>query len=234
VPYVIYGDIHGCLIEWEELRKEIPKNSIEICVGDLVDKGEYSKECLDYAQKNKILSILGNHEYKHLRKHLGRKVILDEDQQKVYPTLTKENFEFIKNMPFFIKINRLTIIHAGITNKINLNSASKKELEHLLYLREVDENENFLPLNHNNPNATHWANVYQGKEGFVVYGHQPFTKPKIKKYSLGIDTGCVYGNYLTAAIIYDTLKPWKFDLIQIKAKKAYAKLNLPIQDPLQF
>ena len=220
--YVIYGDIHGCLEEWEELRKLIPKNSFEISVGDIIDKGPYPIEALRYAKKNKIFTIMGNHEYKHLRKYWGRKVQLDEDQQKIYPKLKKEDFDFIENMPFFLKLNHLTVVHAGITNWMRLNNPKLNIMTLLLFLRDVDENGKFLPLNHNNPNAKYWADVYNGHEGFVVYGHNPFKEVKKNKFAAGIDTGCVYGNKLTALVIKNTLKPDNYEIIQIKAKKAYA------------
>ena len=226
--YVIYGDIHGCLEEWEELRKLIPKNSFEISVGDILDKGPYPVEALRYAKKNKIFTIMGNHEYKHIRKYWGRNVKLDEDQQRVYPKLKQEDFEFIESMPFFFKLNRLTIVHAGITNKIYLSNPPLNIMTLLLFLRDVDENEKFLPLNHNNPNARYWADTYNGHEGFVVYGHNPFKEVKKNKNSIGLDTGCVYGNKLTAYIIKNTLKPWDGEIIQIKAKKQYFKLSFPL------
>ena len=226
--YVIYGDIHGCLEELEEIRKLIPKNSFEISVGDILDKGPYPVETLRYAKKNKIFTIMGNHEYKHIRKYWGRNVKLDEDQQKVYPKLKKEDFEFIESMPFFLKLNHLTILHAGITNWIRLNNPPLNLMTLLLFLRDVDENNKFLPLNHNNPNARYWADVYDGHEGFVVYGHNPFKEVKKNKFSIGIDTGCVYGNKLTALIIKDTLKPFNYEIIQVKAKKQYAKPISPL------
>jgi len=226
--YVIYGDIHGCLEEWEELRKLIPKNSFEISVGDILDKGPYPVEALRYAKKNKIFTIMGNHEYKHIRKYWGRNVKLDEDQQRVYPKLKKEDFEFIESMPFFLKLNRLTVVHAGITNRIYLSNPPLNIMTLLLFLRDVDENEKFLPLNHNNPNARYWADVYNGHEGFVVYGHNPFRKVKKNKYSIGIDTGCVYGNKLTAYVIKNTLNPFDGEIIQVKAKKQYAELKFPL------
>jgi len=226
--YVIYGDIHGCLEEWEELRKLIPKNSFEISVGDILDKGPYPIEALRYAKKNKIFTIMGNHEYKHIRKYWGRNVKLDEDQQRVYPKLKKEDFEFIESMPFFLKLNRLTVVHAGITNRIYLSNPPLNIMTLLLFLRDVDENEKFLPLNHNNPNARYWADVYNGHEGFVVYGHNPFRKVKKNKYSIGIDTGCVYGNKLTAYVIKNTLNPFDGEIIQVKAKKQYAELKFPL------
>jgi len=226
--YVIYGDVHGCLEEWEELRKLIPKNSFEISVGDILDKGPYPVEALRYAKKNKIFTIMGNHEYKHIRKYWGRNVKLDEDQQRIYPKLKQEDFEFIESMPFFLKLNRLTVVHAGITNKIYLSNPPLNIMTLLLFLRDVDENEKFLPLNHNNPNARYWADVYNGHEGFVVYGHNPFREVKKNKHSIGIDTGCVYGNKLTAYVIKNPLKPYEGEIIQVKAKKQYAELKFPL------
>jgi hypothetical protein len=225
--YVIYGDIHGCLEEWEELRRLIPKNSFEICLGDILDKGPFPVESLRYAQKNNIFSIMGNHEYKHLRKYWGRKVVLDEDQQKVYPQLKQKDFDFIESMPFFLKLNHLTLIHAGISNRLYLNNPKLNLMTLLLFMRDVDEEGRFLPLNHNNPNARFWAEVYNGHESFVVYGHSPFKKPNIKRNSAGIDTGCVYGNKLTALIIPNTLKPWENEIVQVEARQKYAEPHVP-------
>jgi len=228
MTYVIYGDVHGCLEEWEELRKLIPKNSFEISVGDILDKGPYPVEALRYAKKNKIFTIMGNHEYKHIRKYWGRNVILDEDQQKVYPKLKKEDFEFIESMPFFLKLNHLTVVHAGITNWIRLNNPPLNLMTLLLFLREVDENDKFLPLNHNHKNARYWADVYNGHEGFIVYGHNPFKEVKKTQFTAGIDTACVYGNKLTALIIKNAMKPWEYEIIQVNAKKVYAKPHFKI------
>jgi len=229
MKYVIYGDIHGCLEEWEELRRLIPKNSFEICVGDILDKGPYPVEALRYAQKNKIFTVMGNHEYKHLRKWWGRKVILDENQQKVYPKLKEKDFEFIESMPFFLKLNHLTVIHAGISNRLYLNNPKLNLMTLLLFMRDVDGEGKFLPLNHNNPDAKFWANVYNGHEGFIIYGHSPFKEPYIKRNSIGIDTGCVYGNKLTAVVISNTLKPWEYEILQVNARQKYAEPHVPFR-----
>jgi hypothetical protein len=221
--YVIYGDIHGCLEEWIELRKLIPKNSIEICVGDILDKGPYPVEALRYAYKNKILSVLGNHEFKHLRKWWGRDVVLDQNQQEIYPKLTREDFEYISSMPFFFKLDHLTILHAGITNKLQLNNLSFSKLRNLLYIRELDREENPLPLHHNYPNPVFWSEVYRGREGFIVYGHTPFLDIRREFYSVGIDTGAVYGNKLTAIVISDPLRPWEFEVLQVPARRKYSE-----------
>jgi Icc-related predicted phosphoesterase len=51
---IIYGDLHGCLNEFQNLRKklDIIASDTEVCVGDLITKGPYSVEILHYIQNN--------------------------------------------------------------------------------------------------------------------------------------------------------------------------------------
>jgi len=216
---VVYGDIHGCLEEFDELRKVVPKAK-EICVGDLIDRGEYAHELVEYIRKNDIKSVMGNHEYKHVRKFWGRKVQLDDNQKEVYNDLTKEDLKFLEKLPLFMKYDNTTILHAGINNKIDLEKSYN--LTHILYMRDLDENGDFLALNHNQ-NAKYWAEIYDGREGFVIHGHQPFSEVTRFNNSLAIDTGCVFGNKLSAVYIKDTYKPWEYEVFSVKAKKEYAK-----------
>ena len=232
---IIYGDIHGCLEEFVNLRKElnIQENDREISVGDLLDRGPFSNEVLKYVRENKIEIVLGNHEYKYLRykkydekfQETGKKnpMSFDDEKLKIYENLSFEDFDYIKQAPFFIKIDNLTVLHAGITNKIELDNASKKELESITRIRELDANQKTLALGQSAFGSRFWSEWYDGKEGIIVYGHEVFNKVKIDKYSFGIDTGCVYGKKLSALIIYDTKEPMlSYDIVQVSALKEYA------------
>ena len=232
---IIYGDIHGCLEEFVNLRKElnIQDSDREISVGDLLDRGPFSNEVLKYVRENKIEIVLGNHEYKYLRykKHdekfqeTGKKnpMIFDDEKLKIYENLSFKDIDYIKQAPFFIKIDNLTVLHAGITNKIELDNASKKELESITRIRELDANQKTLALGQSAFGSRFWSEWYDGKEGIIVYGHEVFNKVKIDKYSFGIDTGCVYGKKLSALIIYDTKEPMlSYDIVQVSALKEYA------------
>ncbi len=227
---IIYGDLHGCLEEFKELRAKVnpSSNDKEIVIGDILDRGPFSNELLTYIRKNNILSILGNHEYKYLRykKHqnnflkTGNKnpIILDAKNIKIFNNLNSEDFEYLKALPFFIKIDNLTLVHSGLTNKIDLDTASNKDLEKTLWIRTLDDNEKTLSLSDDYPTARYWSEYYDGNQGTVVYGHQPFNEVKIDTYSFGIDTGCVYGNKLTALIISDTQNPIKnYKIIDIQS-----------------
>lgn len=82
-----------------------------------------------------------------------------------------------------------------------------KAVEKLMYTRKVDADGDFVPLNHadedddSRMDATrHWSETYTGAEGFVVYGHEPTVEPRLREHSIGIDTGCCFGGWLTAAV----------------------------------
>jgi len=234
---IIYGDIHGCLEEFKELRLKVnPLDSDqEIVIGDILDRGPHSNELLKYIRKNKISSILGNHEYKYIRykkhqdnfiKHnVKNPILLDDNKLNIFNNLSNEDFEYLQFLPLYLKIGNLTLIHAGITNKINLLDANKKELENTLWIRMLDENQNPLSLEKTNQiNAKFWTEYYDGSQGVIVYGHNVFDDVKVDKYSIGIDTGCVYGNKLTALILNDTERPFSnYEIVQVESKRKYSE-----------
>ena len=60
--YVI-GDIHGCFNTLIKLLKQLPQDAKLIFVGDLCDKGNFSKETMEFVINNNHTYIKGNHEY---------------------------------------------------------------------------------------------------------------------------------------------------------------------------
>jgi len=235
---IIYGDLHGCLEEFKELRVKVnpSKTEREIVIGDILDKGSHSNELLKYIREHSIESILGNHEYKYLRykKHhdhylkTSKKppMTFNDEQLQIFNNLTSEDFEFLEALPFFKKIDNLTLIHAGLTNKIELDSAKKKELQKILWIRTLDDNQKTLSLSDDTVNAKYWSEYYDGNQGIVVYGHEAFQEVKIDEFSFGIDTGCVYGNKLTALIIADTKKPKQsYTIIDVQSKQKKVNMN---------
>ena len=64
------------------------------------------------------------------------------------------------------------------------------------------------------PDAPPWADLWGGPP-FVVYGHTPRPEIYKLKWSIGIDTGCVLGGYLTAYILPERRT------VQVKARQRY-------------
>lgn len=223
---IVYGDIHGCLEELIELRESIkPKASdIEVCVGDFLSKGPFSLQTLQFCRKNHIRSVLGNHEYRFLcyKKMLEYRGEIDFYVDEVFWQLNREDFAYLFLLPFYIRIANLTILHGGITNEMNLSLALQEELVQTLCVRYLSKKEH-VQKGEQIQNGPLWSEVYDGHEGFVVYGHHPFLKPRIDNFAIGIDTGCVYGNMLTAAVFeYADFVDVKNPLfLQTPAKRAY-------------
>ncbi|MCF6206614.1 MAG: metallophosphoesterase, partial [Sulfurovum sp.] len=59
----IIGDVHGCFYTLQKLIAKLPKEANLIFVGDLVDKGNFSKETVEFVMQNGYPCILGNHEH---------------------------------------------------------------------------------------------------------------------------------------------------------------------------
>ena len=62
IEFNIIGDIAGRYKTLQKLLDKMPKNATPVSVGDMVDRGPYSKEVLDFFMNNGK-AILGNHEH---------------------------------------------------------------------------------------------------------------------------------------------------------------------------
>lgn len=205
---IVYGDIHGCYNELISLRKKInpQPNDIEVCVGDILTKGKHSVETLDFIMKHNIKSVLGNHEEKLLRYLKHQKspkknpVKLTLDEENIIASLTEEHIKFLENMPLFLSFGTIVVLHGGLQNRMELNNLTKRDKEKILRLRYIDQDGHFIAYGDEQEDSIFWADVYNGSQGFVVYGHQWFDEVRKSPFALGIDTGCVYGNKLSTAI----------------------------------
>jgi diadenosine tetraphosphatase ApaH/serine/threonine PP2A family protein phosphatase len=222
---IVYGDLHGCLEEFKKLREQInpQKNDIEVCVGDIITKGTHSLETLRYIQENGILSVLGNHEDKIIRYLKHREspkknpIVLDDDEQQIVDNLTPKDIEFLYSLPLFLRFGDITVLHGGLQNSMVLESLSNREHQKLLRLRYLDQEGHFVAHGEETEDSTFWADVYDGNQGFVVYGHQWFDEPKISINAIGIDTGCVYGNKLSA-VVFDDERNLSYNIVSESCK----------------
>lgn len=202
--YVV-GDIHGCYDELIELYHRIDEHSNGnfrmIFVGDYVDRGPKSKEVVSFIrkmQKRGDVALMGNHE----------DMILSGEMMYAAETLRSYNalqmpedvLEWMRSLPKYYEDDTIIVAHAGAKPGIPMN----------------EQDDMFLLWYRYNQRGS----AFMGKHFY--HGHTPH-KTFIDECSdrTNVDTACVYGGHLTAAIVGDDGKPEGF--IQVPRKNsAYA------------
>lgn len=211
---LVVGDIHGCREELELLLKKadfrVGRDRLVLC-GDLVDRGPDSAGVVRLARELKAISVLGNHEEKHLRyrKHEARvqaepgyKNPMYLSHPEAYHGLSESDWAYLKAMPLVVDIgDKVTVVHGGFSK----DSPRWRPLLKSCRVRYVDPvTRRFSPskdgISHTE-GTVFWSKVYRGTKN-VIYGHHVVSEAR-KEYradgiwTLGLDTGCCFGRELT-------------------------------------
>jgi serine/threonine protein phosphatase 1 len=194
----VIGDIHGCLDMLKRLIDKIewnPANDRLIFIGDYIDRGENSKGVIDFILRLKkdstlIQCLLGNHEQMFLDYLSGvdsQTFLLNGGlstlrsyeaikKSKDDPLIPSSHLDFFSSLLTMIELEHYYIVHAGFQPTIGIED---QNLNDMLWIREE-----FI-----------YSDYDFGK--VVIFGHTPFNSPLVMKNKIGIDTGAVFGNYLT-------------------------------------
>jgi serine/threonine protein phosphatase 1 len=209
----VIGDVHGCYYTLTELVKVIktkyPGISI-YSVGDLVDRGKFSFEVVEYIKNENIVFTPGNHDYMFLyfieepASVLGNAWIYNgsEFTTSSYEKRSEkipEHLQLIRNSSLFINLDDCFVSHAGISTYYK-SKLGKNILDNLDKLKDVVENS--ITSEH----GILWTRdelVNLGK--LQVVGHTRMDDVTFveKSNTVYIDTSVYTGNKLSAAIIED-------------------------------
>jgi len=208
------GDIHGCLKDLKDLMAQLPLKDGDqvVFLGDYIDRGPDSKGVLDWIlqnQKPNWTFLRGNHEqmllnwlgtpnplaaadwllnggHATLQSYVPREK-LDEVRGEGAHILLQSyiphtHVEFLNALPYSHDTPEAFFCHAGI----NLdNPLDKQDPEDLLWIRRK-----FLQDTRPTPKL-------------IVHGHTPVKDLDLSRDRINLDTGCVYGNQLTAISLPD-------------------------------
>lgn len=175
-----------------------------ISVGDIIFKGPYSGKCLELATRLKNLKcVLGNHENYFLSHFNNGSMKISKPYHapiiQEFGEKAQSYHDFISGWPLYIEDKNFLVVHAGIKPNIPLKMQCRDDL---LLLRTLDEK------------GTPWHESY-AENKLIVYGHWARQGLKIKPNSIGLDSGCVYGNKLSAVILPER------EIVSVSAKKKY-------------
>jgi len=198
--YVI-GDVHGCYHTLQNLVAKLPKDSDLIFVGDLCDKGLYTKEVIEFVKSNNYRCVIGNHDvhmYRHLKDALlGKKTAWSthekfagyatvDSYKNASESLVNEHLEWLKSLPHFIELDNKYLITHGFGLPFYKLQHEKRE-----FVMRVNRISNELY-------NEYYAKDYKEYEIVNIFGHDSFKEVLIGKNYYGIDTDVKRGNKLTA------------------------------------
>jgi serine/threonine protein phosphatase 1 len=194
----VVGDVHGCLEMLKRLIDKIewnPANDRLIFIGDYIDRGENSKGVIDFILQLKedstlIQCLIGNHEQMFIDYLSGvdsQSSLLNgglstlrsyEEMRRSQddPLIPPSHLDFFSSLLTMIELEHYYVVHAGFHSDIGIEDQS---LNDMIWIREE-----FI-----------YSDYDFGK--VVIFGHTPFNSPLVMKNKIGIDTGAVFGNYLT-------------------------------------
>ena len=202
-----------------------------ISLGDLVDKGPDPAGTVAYLRELKarahfdVVLVEANHEDRHLRyrRNLTLRPKVAREQAESFSELSElmaeletADWAFLESAVLFHAIpeHGLLLVHGGIPGNMvtfpdtpeeveAMTKQQQKSIRQILRTRYISaEDGRFLMLGKEEEGDPFWADVYDGRFGHVVFGHQPwFEGPREFPHATGIDTGAVDGGALTALVV---------------------------------
>jgi hypothetical protein len=139
-------------------------------------------------------------------------------------TLTRDDLEYLQAAKPCIRFGENWVaVHAGVLPGAPAETQDPKLLMILRYVNEVTHKPVPLSSDLSQPGHTkYWTEVHDGPD-VIVYGHNVYSEPVRTPFSLGIDTGCVFGQKLTAAVFDGpVLKTSEPRFVSVPAAREYA------------
>ena len=226
IDYLVIGDIHGCIDEFKELlllnnfeidendiikRTEQTKNVKIIIAGDYVDKAPINKiiETIEFIHKNLFTELLiiinGNHEVQNYKMLVNKE--LNNQDREYYNTYfgIKDNsdieFKFLEiytnSIPFYYiskSYGMYYMTHCFCESRYigKLDNRSVKRQNYTAIDKERTTSENILSFV--DSSSFNWPKHFFGHAAIK----EVYCGRKHKNNFMGVDTGCVYGNKLSA------------------------------------
>jgi hypothetical protein len=216
---LIVGDVHGCREELEDLLEQAQWEADDrlILVGDLVAKGPDSLGVVRLVRKLGGRAARGNHDEHCLRWWRAQRAGLPLPElapahRRVAEELKQEDWEWLADQPLWIELpeHDALVVHAGLVPSVPLEAQKPHDL---MNMRSILEDGS---ASRSYEEGTPWAELWPGPT-LVLFGHDAVRGFQSHPHALGLDTGCVYGGWLTGLWL-----PGR-DLVSVPARATYAR-----------
>jgi serine/threonine protein phosphatase 1 len=192
----VIGDIHGCLKKLTNLMACIDvddRHDALVFLGDYIDRGPDSRGVVEFilnfkkAREN-VFCLMGNHEelfidYLNQGRSTsvfyangGFSTLISYNYPHVMDDIPESHRKFFSSLSLYYETENYIFVHAGLRPGIPLDQQDRQDM---LWIRDEFVGSSFD----------------FGKT--IVFGHNSFSQPLIEANKIGVDTGAVYGGYLT-------------------------------------
>jgi len=204
----VIGDVHGAGQELLGLLDKLSPGSEDriILVGDVFDRGKHADVVWDLINRYKMEVMMGNHEFKMMYYLQGRRNYLPPHYHYAMNLLIdhgvspQELLSWLEKRPLIQSYGDYVVVHAGIDP---LDYLSVNESWNIFGRPSKDSTVASLAK------GEYFWDRWQGQP-IIIYGHlvSEDNLPRIRKSgglvnSVGLDTGVVHGQSITAITVED-------------------------------
>ena len=139
---------------------------------------------------------------------------------------TSSQIQYLKSCPVILHLGTLpplgptTVVHAGLVPGLDLKQQDPTAVMHM---RTLDLG-TYVPFSDSRKDGTSWCKVWEkyqkrlpaAERSTVIYGHDSKKGLQVRKWSTGLDTGCVQGGKLSA-LLYTRRKGQRKGEVEIKS-----------------
>ena len=133
----------------------------------------------------------------------------DQKERKLAKSLTDSQLDWLQQCPVILRVGQIqgmgevVVVHAGLIPSVPLE---RQDPFSCMNMRSVNLTTH-MPLD--NRDGAPWEKLWNYRQAklpvagrsTVVYGHDARRGRNLRKYSRGLDSGCVHGGELTALVI---------------------------------
>nr|XP_006824340.1 PREDICTED: uncharacterized protein LOC100371593 [Saccoglossus kowalevskii] len=151
-------------------------------------------------------SVRGNHDEAVLREYANREKDSNHVLRDKYEWITasdKSERDFLTNLPYTITVpsRNILIVHAGLVPGKQLLQQKTQDMVTMrnAFFTDYFDGNGWQGTSSGDVGYP-WASLWTGPH-HVYFGHDAKRKLQLYDYATGLDTGCVYGGCLTAAVL---------------------------------
>ena len=215
---IFIGDVHGCAEEFEEMLDTVSYTKGDdrlFLTGDAFTKGPDPLAVWHLILDTGAKMVMGNHDSELLEKIelrlKGAEGKMKPDHKRILDGLmpvANVLVPWLKNLPLYIEEETFLLVHAGINPEKELIGTTKGEFIEIRTWPPIKGIE-----------GPRWHDVYEPIRPLLVFGHDAPNGLVTRRtqsgqlYLIGLDSRCVYGNYLSAYILEND------DIVQVESKQ---------------